>query len=368
MGKRSTPLVLVVDDLSSNVQLLGQILDQAGYHVIPALNGAEALARAEARKPDLVLLDMRMPGMDGFEVCRRLHELPGLADLPVIFVTAAIERELLPKAFDVGAVDYITKPFLVEELLARIKTHIELKQARDHLSLMLQERDDIVDVVAHDLKNPLTCISFNAQMLARDPTDPAHRMELVREVMGCTEDALRFIMRYLTRSAEGEYRRQFSAERFDLREQVQDAIRFQRAAAQVREVAVQLDGDTVHVSADPLATRHVLQNLISNAIHHSPAGEAVEVAIGGGRGGFGRCLVMDRGPGISEADQKLLFKRFMRLATAKEASDYSTGLGLAIAKHDISQMGGFLWYEAREGGGSVFGFELPVQVAPPSAT
>ncbi|MBI2383501.1 MAG: hybrid sensor histidine kinase/response regulator [Gammaproteobacteria bacterium] len=356
------PLILVVDDHSTNVQVLGRLLEEHGYDVMPAVSGAQALARAQARKPDLVLLDLLMMPMDGFELCRRLHGMPALADVPVIFVTAATNRESLVNAFAAGAVDYVTKPFLTEELLARIRTHVELKRTRDRLSAMLQEREDVTHVVAHDLKNPLTSIRFSAQLLLRTGNDAARRAELAQEIRQAAEEALQFIQRFLARGAEGRRLRQLAAQPGDLRSLAQEALHRQIGAADARAVTLRLRGESAVVSADPIATRNVLQNLISNAIKHSPAGGEVEIAVGPGRPGFSQCLVMDRGPGVAPEEQERLFQRFLRLATAKSADDYSSGLGLAIAKHDVSLMGGYLWYEPRSGGGSVFGFELPQEV------
>lgn len=357
----ASPVVLVVDDNAANVQVMGQLLDAAGYNVVPASTGAQAIERARLRKPDLVLLDMIMPQMDGVEVCRHLRELPGLSDLPIIFVTGAAGQNYVTRAFEMGAVDYVTKPFVAQELLARVRTHVDLKRARDHLQAMLREREEITNVVAHDLKNPLTCIRFSAQMLRRAGEDPARRHELLQEIEGSTEESLRFIQRFLSHSAEGEYLRQFKTERVDLRELADQAIKLQRASAEVREIRLRLEADEgpAPVAADAMATRNVLQNLLSNAIRYSPPGGEVVVAVSASRTGASRCLVLDRGPGIAERDQKKLFQRFVRLATAREHAEYSSGLGLAIAKHDITRMGGHLWYELRPDGGSIFGFELP---------
>lgn len=354
--------VMVVDDQSANVQVVGQLLEAAGYQVVPALSGAQALARAQERKPDLVLLDMLMPKMSGSEVCRRMRELPGLAEVPVIFLTAASEREFLAQAFAEGAVDYVVKPFVHEELLARVKTHIELKRARDRLSAMLREREDITNIVAHDLKNPLSNILFAAQLLEREGRDKSKDGELMRDIATSAEEALRFIQRFLSRRAEGQLLRTFSATQIDLHKLAGETIQLQNASAVARGITLTLDGKPATVSADAIATRNVLQNLISNAIRYSPERQEVHIEVGASRPGFSKCLVMDRGPGISEEDQQKLFKRFVRLATAKDAGNsYSSGLGLAIAKHDVVQMGGHLWYESRPGGGSVFAFELPQQ-------
>jgi len=305
---------------------------------------------------------MLMPDLNGVEVCRRLHALPGLAEIPVIFLTAATDREFLSQAFHEGAVDYVVKPFVHEELLARVKTHVELKHARDRLSAMLREREDLTDVVAHDLKNPLSNILFAAQMLGRDG---ARAEELVPDIIASATEALRFIQRFLARRAEGEALRRFSAEEMDLGKLAAEAMQLQTASAQAHGIELVLESGDAPALADPLATRNVLQNLISNAIRHSPGGQSVLVTVGPSRSGYTRCLVMDRGPGISEEDQKKLFQRFARLATAQNAlsasGEFSSGLGLAIAKHDIAQMGGHLWYEPRHEGGSIFGFELPRQ-------
>lgn len=351
------PLILVVDDQNSNVQLLGQILESGGYHVMPALNGEQAIARAQKRRPDLVLLDMVMPGIDGSETCRRLHDLPGCADLPVIFVTGANDRGSLVTAFGAGAVDYITKPFVTEELLARVKTHLDLKLARDRMAEMLREREDITNIVAHDLKNPLNCILFAARLMRRRQTEPD---ELVDDVEGCATEALRFIQRFLSRGAEGQRLRQFAAERIDLGAVVREAVQLQRPYAAAHGIAIAVEGAAA-VYADPFMARNVIQSLLSNAIRHSPSQSRIDLELGPSRAGYSRCLVMDRGPGVPKQEVGKLFQRFVRLAAARdsEANEYSSGLGLAIAKHDVAQMGGHLWYEPREGGGAVFAFELP---------
>ena len=129
------PVVMVIDDQTANVQVVGQLLTQSDYDVVPALDGREALAIAERSPPDLVLLDMRMPGLDGFQVLLGLQAMPQTRDVPVVFLTADHERDSLTRAFSAGAVDYITKPFLAEELLARVRTHLDLKQAQTLLNL-----------------------------------------------------------------------------------------------------------------------------------------------------------------------------------------------------------------------------------------
>ncbi|MGQ0699301.1 MAG: hybrid sensor histidine kinase/response regulator [Panacagrimonas sp.] len=353
------PVVLVVDDESSGAEALGILLEQAGYEMLTASNGPEALRLVESSPPDLVLLDVMMPLMDGFETCERLHRLPGMSDLPVIFLTGSSARTGVAKAFNAGAMDYVTKPFVLEELLARVRTHVDLKRARDRLAHMLREREEVTNVVAHDLKNPLTCVLFAAESLGRAGQNPERRTELASEIVSSARFALEFIQRFLARGAEGQRLRQFSARRVDLLDLVHQAVRVQRTAAEACEVTLSVTGDPAEVRADPEVTRNVLQNLLSNAVQYSPNGSTIEVSVHPGHTGFVQCRVMDRGPGIAVQDQARLFTRFLSLATASVRPQYSSGLGLSIAKHDVTQMGGYLWYESREGGGSIFGFDLP---------
>lgn len=353
------PVVMVVDDERSGAEALGLLLEQAGYDILLATSGREALRLATETRPDLVLLDVMMPEMDGFATCERLHQLPGLADLPVIFLTGSSERADIAMAFTTGAMDYVHKPCVLEELLARVRTHAELKLARDRLGHMLREREEITNVVAHDLKNPLTCTLFAAESMRRAAQNPQRRDELIAEIVENTHTALQFIQRFLARGAEGQRLRQFSAQRVDLLDLARQALRAQRAAADVHEVFLVAEGDTAAAHVDPDVTRNVLQNLLANAIQYSPRGGTVELRVSRLPSGFAQCRVLDRGPGIAEADRASLFTRFLSLASASARAQYSSGLGLAIAKHDVTQMGGYLWYEAREGGGSIFGFDLP---------
>src|ERR1051325_457532 len=147
--------VLIVDDITRNLQVVGTILRQAGYAVTPATSGAEALEGVREQSPDLILLDLMMPEMDGLEVCRRLKADPATRSIPGIFLTASNEMEHLVRGFEVGAVDYVTKPFNPPELLARVGTHLELQHARQRLRETNDEKNEFMGIAAHDLRSPL---------------------------------------------------------------------------------------------------------------------------------------------------------------------------------------------------------------------
>ena len=199
IAKNIAGRVLVVDDQPSNLRVISALLERHGYAVTTAEHGADALAALEGQLPDLLLLDMLMPGMDGFDLLREIRARAAWSSLPVVFLTVAQDRELLLRAFDAGAVDYVTKPFMPEELLARVQAHIGLKLTRDRLERVARERAELVNLVAHDLKNPLTSIFFASDLLIEGATRPDRVPRYLQMVRESAEDALGYIRRYLKR-------------------------------------------------------------------------------------------------------------------------------------------------------------------------
>ena len=211
--------ILVVDDQSVNLRVVGTLLARQGYEVISAGSGEEALQRYVETPPDLILLDMMMPGMDGFDVLAALHEL-GPLQVPVVFVTAAHDRDLLLRAFDAGVVDYVTKPFLPEELLARVNAHVGLKLTRDRLERVAREREELVNLVAHDLKNPLTSVLFASDLLRSGGCKPERVPRYLQMIHESADDALGYIRHYLESSSAGR-RAASGDERADLGQTLQ---------------------------------------------------------------------------------------------------------------------------------------------------
>ncbi len=350
-------LIFVVDDQPSNIEVVTALLQRAGYEVVPSFSGMEVLEHCLQRTPALVLLDMRMPVMDGFEVCEHLRANPRTTDVPIIFLTAARERAGVMQAFHSGAVDYVTKPFVAEELLARVKTHVELKRARDHLALVAQERADLTQIVAHDLKNPLSSILFALDLIERG-TDSAEHM--VGEIRESAKHCLSFIDSYLGRWAKSTDLRKVEISALNLAPVIRATVDSFNLLAQERGMRIEVDiADDPEVLGNATAIRHVLENLISNSLRYAATSNAaITVRCETGRSGMARVSVADRGPGVPRDRQQQLFKRYVRLQADSEVQ-HSSGLGLAISKEEITRMDGHLWYEDREGGGSVFSFVLP---------
>jgi len=351
--------ILVVDDQPANLRVVSSLLSRHGYEVQTAPDGAEALAMLESRQPDLLLLDMLMPNMDGFALLAEIKQNPDLLRLPVVFLTVAQDRELLLRAFDAGAVDYVTKPFMPEELLARVNAHVGLKQTRDRLERIARERQELVNLVAHDLKNPLSSIWFASDMLVKNETKPERIPRYHKMIHESAEDALGYIRRYLE-TQDTSRKAAEAAQATGLRD-VLDWI-IARYAMQFEDRGVLLQARAPdaapRVAIDGLVLRQVAENLITNAIKYAPDSN-VDISLRGGGVGFWQLLVEDRGPGIARDLQHALFRPFQRLAHAGKDDGRSSGLGLSLAKQIIVDLGGQLWYEDREGGGARFIIELP---------
>jgi two-component system sensor histidine kinase/response regulator len=350
--------ILLVDDQSANLRVVGTLLARQGYEVITAANGDEALQRYAEILPDLILLDMMMPGMDGFDVLAalRAHEIPLRA--PVVFVTAAQDRDLLLRAFDAGVVDYVTKPFLPEELLARVNTHIGLKLTRDRLERVAREREQLVSLVAHDLKNPLSSVLFASELLRSDNCKRERVPRYLEMIHESATDALGYIRHYLeTRAglANGNGKRACAS----LCDTIDWLVQRYEYQLDARGISVRLAPPPAgaQVAIDPRVLRQVSENLVTNAIKYAPGCELL-IACRSGGPGYWQLIFADRGPGIPANRQRELFKPFVRLHDG-DHDGLSSGLGLSLAKQIIVNSGGQLWYEQRKHGGSRFIIELP---------
>ena len=189
--------ILIVDDTPANVSVLLQCLGDRGYRLMVAEDGEEALAQIARTVPDLVLLDVMMPGIDGFETCRRIREKPLSADLPVIFMTALTDTSEKVKGFAVGAVDYITKPVQHEEALARVSTHLTLRRLRHALQRELELKERFMRIAAHDLRNPLCLILMAAELAKRQASGAPGVLDPLSDIHDSAKQMRRIIDTFL---------------------------------------------------------------------------------------------------------------------------------------------------------------------------
>jgi signal transduction histidine kinase len=371
--------LLVVDDTAANLRLLTRVLGDAGFRVRPVASGEAALAAARNEPPDLVLLDVDMPEMDGYEVCRRLKADPTLAEVPVLFLSALGETEDKLAAFAAGGVDYVTKPFRVEELRARIATHLEMRRLRQALELRNRELDasyhklrelerlrhDLIHMLAHDMRSPLMGISGYLELLE---IDRASLTEDHRDFVARALDATRTLVRHVDAMLDVDRlessRVPIAAAEHDLRHLVERAI---AALGPIGASRVEWRPDSEAsrpARCDGELVTRVAGNLISNALLYSDEDQRVEVAVRGGENGSARVEVRDRGPGIPAEVQPRLFEKYVTRGVARGRTR-SMGLGLAFCRLAVEAHGGRIGFDSRDGAGATFWFELPAPGAPP---
>ncbi|GEP42692.1 hybrid sensor histidine kinase/response regulator [Brevifollis gellanilyticus] len=355
-------VILVVDDQMRNIQVVGTILTQEGYEVIPASSGTQALQRVAARLPDLVLLDVVMPEMDGFEVCKKLREHHDTAALPVIFVSAADDADTVVRGLEAGGTDYVSKPFNRAELLARVRNQVELKRARETAARILRERENIVSMVAHDLKNPIGAIRFSAQTLAELKPEQRHTAEeLMQHIVGTCDQVVELVDRFLSNRAQEASQERFYLARISS-EQVRDMIASWKQTAKRKNISfdVRFKAEGQHVRVDLLILGQVIDNLLSNAVKFSPIGSHIQAELKPERGHL-VVSIQDEGPGFNDSDLARMFQDYMRLSARPTGGESSTGLGLAIAKRGADRMGALLAMDNRsDGKGAVAKLELPL--------
>src|SRR5580692_1139694 len=359
--KASHARILVVDDQASNVQVVGLILGTLGHEIIPASDGATALKRVGALVPDLILLDLLMPGMSGRDVCLELKKNPEWRDIPVIFLSAADDKELIVSALDAGGVDYITKPFNQQELISRVRTQLALKAARDRLKELAEDKDELLGILAHDLKNHLGGLNMSTKLLyerIRNLHDDRIQ-RLAENAFYSSGQLLAFVKDFLANAA-AEHKFEPQLTTVDTAGTAVSAIRLFEDRVRHKQLEIETDfpDETLIVLADAHALDQVFSNLLSNAVKFSPPGKKIQVAIHG-NGRYVECTIKDEGPGFTEEDKARMFRRYGRLSARPTAGETSTGLGLSIVRKLVLVMNGELICESTPGQGATFTVRLP---------
>jgi two-component system sensor histidine kinase/response regulator len=370
--------VLIVDDTPTNLELLFRHLTRSGYRVLVAKNGRIALSQAEQTRPDIILLDIMMPEMDGFETCERLKAMESTKDIPVIFMTALTDVDSKLRAFTIGAVDYVTKPFERREVLARIDTHLTVKRLQNNLESEIAERskvearlreaaadlqtqyeemDAFAHTVAHNLKNPLHAVSGIAHLLAVDAaTMPRDEIKKYLEVIARSSQKSLNIVDELLVLASVRHQ-EIDLQPLDMATIVNDAR--QRVAFMLEEYQADLKIPDLwnHARGYGPWVEEVWVNYISNALKYG--GEPPVVELGSTQeGDMVRFWVKDNGSGIPKDAQQKLFTPFTQI---NKVSVTGHGLGLSIVSRIVHKLNGDVAIESQglPGQGSIFSFTLP---------
>lgn len=363
--------ILIVDDVMSNVLLLKVLLTNEKFAIATASNGRQALEQVEKENPDLVLLDVMMPDMSGFEVAQHLKSNPNTADIPIIFLTALNSTADIVKGFQVGENDFISKPFNKEELIIRVTHQISLVAAKrlilsktEELQRTIAGRDKLYSVIAHDLRSPMGSIKMVLNMLILNlPSEKigAEMYELLTMANQTTEDVFSLLDNLLkwTKSQIGKLNVVYQD--VDLVEVTDGVIEIFSMVASLKKIKIrEMKPEKMMVNADIDMLKTVVRNLLSNAIKFSKENSEVLVKMEE-VDGMAVVSVQDHGCGISEEGQKKLLHTDTHFSTFGTNNEEGSGLGLLLCKDFVVKNGGKLWFTSKEGEGSIFSFSIPVK-------
>ena len=363
--------ILIVEDVMSNGLLLKVLLTNEKFAIATASNGRQALEQVEKENPDLVLLDVMMPDMSGFEVAQHLKSNPNTADIPIIFLTALNSTADIVKGFQVGANDFISKPFNKEELIIRVTHQISLVAAKrlilsktEELQRTIAGRDKLYSVIAHDLRSPMGSIKMVLNMLILNlPSEKigAEMYELLTMANQTTEDVFSLLDNLLkwTKSQIGKLNVVYQD--VDLVEVTDGVIEIFSMVASLKKIRIhEMKPEKMMVNADIDMLKTVVRNLLSNAIKFSKENSEVLVKMEE-VDGMAVVSVQDYGCGISEEGQKKLLHTDTHFSTFGTNNEEGSGLGLLLCKDFVVKNGGKLWFTSKEGEGSIFSFSIPVK-------
>jgi K+-sensing histidine kinase KdpD len=352
--------IMVVDDTPENLTLLQDMLRNHGYQVFALPNGQMALKAVTKNPPDLILLDIRMPGLNGYEVCERLKADKQTADIPIIFLSALHDADDKIKAFQAGGVDYITKPFHSEEVEARVRTHLQLRESYRQLKELEDLRDNLVHMVVHDMRAPLSNIGVYLDLLATvEGTTLSPKGQQYLSAAGEANSVLIKMvgaMLDINRMEAGQLPLELTE--CDLAGIIPEALVRLGTLKDNRQIIVDLDRTCLPIKADSQLILRVIQNLIDNALRFTTRDGLIRI-VTHEAGDHIRVLVEDDGQGIPAAYRQKIFEKFGQVEARKAGRKYSTGLGLAFCKLAVEAHGGRIGVDSEEEEGSTFWFELP---------
>ena len=357
--------ILIVDDTPANLQVLAGMLRDRGYKARPIPCGKLALQAAKNLPPDLILLDINMPEMNGYEVCQQLKADPELKDIPVLFISALNETVDKLKAFEVGGVDYITKPFRFEEVNARVEVHIDLlmhrrqlQQSYADLRKLEEMRDGLIHIVVHDMRSPLNGISGFLELLEMidggklSPKGKTY-MDNARQ---STRRLLEMVNSLLDISKMESGKMELHRADCDLAEVAREAVAQAESQRGGHVVTVVAPPDLPTASVDKDLMFRVFQNLLGNALKFTPADGVIQIGLAVD-GGQIRVVVSDNGSGIPVEFHQRIFEKFGQ--THADRKHLGSGLGLNFCKLAVEAHGGCIGIESENGKGSRFWFTLP---------
>lgn len=362
--------ILLVDDDRLNLRILRGILQHEGYVLAEADSAESALVKYDEFQPDLVLFDVVLPGINGFEACRELRRRHGAQAAPVMFITAKQESDDVVEGFSAGGVDYVLKPFRQKEVVARIRTHLQMRLLMDQQHTLVEQlsranaaKNKFLGMAAHDLRNPLASIRGLAEFLSDGTVGSLtpDQLELISLIHQASQSMVTLVNDLLDVATieSGELKLQTAPAL--LSELIEKSVTLNALESARKRTRILFAERAVAppINLDSDKTRQVIDNLLSNAVKYSPPGSTVQVALGIMDDGTQVIRVRDQGPGIPENERDRLFKDFGRLSAQPTGGEKSTGLGLAICRKIVEAHLGTIIAENHPAGGCEFRVLLP---------
>lgn len=348
------PCVLIVDDEPSARQTMEMLLMREGYELSFASDAYEALAYLDDEDellPDVILLDVMMPGMDGFELCRRIKNKPAYQHIPLILVTALDSKQDLARGLDAGADDFLHKPYHGLELRARVRSMLRIKKRHDELQVALQLRQDLANMIVHDIRSPLSSILINCDLLEPQLEDKEN-LEMIRSEASRLSAFLTDML-MLAKMEDG--RLVLSRTKVDMNNMAVSVYDSFSPEARLKNIQFILDlpAEAPVISVDASLWRRMLDNLVSNAIKFSPTNGTITLRILNSENGELQIAVIDQGPGIPEEHKETIFDKF-KIISAGRRDVKQVGLGLAFCKMVTDAHNGRIFVQPNQPKGSIF--------------
>jgi two-component system, sensor histidine kinase and response regulator len=348
------PSILVIDDEPDNFDVIETLLDGQGYQLHYARNGQQALTRLNSFQPDVILLDVMMPDLDGMEVCRCIKADSKWQTVPIVMVTALTTKEDLARCLGAGADDFISKPINSLELRARVNSMLRIKQQYDNLQALLKLREDMVYTIVHDLRNPLTSIVLSTEILRFPGLSFQKQQQKIEQIVIASQQLQSLINSLLMMAKLESGKMVLNYTEVDLSALCLSALADVEAIAAQKNLTLISElpkpGDTVKV--DAAIFRRVLDNLLSNAIKFSPSNSQVILRAENLAAGGAKIQVADSGSGIPESLRQSIFEKYEIGTVNPEVSQI--GLGLAFCKMAIDAHHGSISVEDNYPKGTTF--------------
>jgi len=344
--------VLVVDDVPTNVMLVQAILKKEGYTLLTTDSGAKALRIAQERHPNLILLDIMMPEMDGYEVLQHLKSNPETNNIPVIIMSALSDMQSIVKGYQLGATEYVTKPFQREELVKRVAHRYELfsiKRIKQELENTIESRDTLYSVIAHDLRSPLGSLKMmnNAILMMVDKNQVSDEVYEMLQMMNKTSEEIFQLLDNLLKWAKNRLNKQnIYRQQVDINSIVNSTAEIFIPMATQKGISIMLEGLDKELmgSTDIDMVKTIVRNLISNAVKFSYEKGLITVSTKTD-GDFVVVSVKDSGKGIKKEDQGKLLRSNTHFTSYGTNNEKGSGLGLMLCKDFVEQLGGKLWFD-----------------------